>query len=244
MLKPGTPGTPLPSGRGGRRCVVAYSGGKDSHLALLAAVERGLRVEALVYFDGGERNRDFFHDNPRAALVRAHGRLAGIPVRVLDPRAAFAAGREAGTAALFSGVCAELGVKTVYCGATGEDDNTAAMRASAASAGLRLEAPLEKLDFAGVLSACAESGVRARIVGVEKGRRLRSWLGREAGPELAEFCRRRGAPDGNDFQTVVLESPLFGGAIKPLSCGRGETRDQLFLEVTRFRVERKKNGQA
>ena len=62
-----------------KRCAVIYSGGKDSHLALLEAAEAGGAVACLVSFDGGRRHEEHFNDSRKPELVAAHAKLMGLP---------------------------------------------------------------------------------------------------------------------------------------------------------------------
>jgi len=109
------------------------------------------------------------------------------------------------------------------------------MKKAAAQRGITLLAPLAGLDFTGVIKECSAEGVRALITGVDKGKKIKSWLGRNISLSLAAYLsgRTKTGPgaDGNDFQTLVLGSPLFSGEIKPLACRARETREQYFLEI-------------
>ena len=225
---------------GAKRCVVAYSGGKDSHLAVQCAIKNGFKVESLIYLDGGGFHPLFFNDFKKASLVKLHARLMGIPLAIIKPPASFDSKREETASRLIAGFCYKKKVKKVYCGATAEDDNTLRFKKAAAGYGLALGTPLIKLDFIGVLRECLKSGVKALITGVEKKKNLKKWLGKLINPELIDYIRYRqeaaGFVDGNDFQTVVLNSPLFDKEIKPVNFSKLESRDQYFLEITKYKL--------
>ncbi len=146
---------------GAKRCVVAYSGGKDSHLAVKCAIKNGFKVESLIYLDGGGSHHLFFHDFKKVSLVKLHARLMGIPLVIINPLASFDGKKEETTSRLIADFCYKRKVKKVYRGATAEDDNTIRFKKAAAGYGLALGTPLIKLDFTGVLRECFKSGVKA-----------------------------------------------------------------------------------
>ncbi|HNW44826.1 MAG TPA: hypothetical protein PKI19_10005 [Elusimicrobiales bacterium] len=217
------------------RCVAAYSGGKDSHLAVQFALEKGLKVESLIYLDGGASHAGFFHDSRKVSLVKLHARLMGLPVAVLKTPPSFEGKKGEETSKLLADLCRRKKVSSVYCGATAEDDNTQGLKKAAARQGFSLETPLLRLDFSGVLRECARRGIKALITGVEKRKGLKGCLGRLMDPAFAGFLAGRppaaAAVDGNDFQTFVLASPLFRKEIRPAELQVRESRDQYFLEI-------------
>lgn len=228
-----------PAGSG--RCVVAYSGGKDGHLALRAAIRSGLKVESLIHLDGGGSHPVYFHDFGKLPAVRLHARLLGLPLAVLKTPAGFDHRKAGAIAGLLAGYCRGRGIKKVYCGITAEDDNTLALNEAAPAYGLEFATPLVKLDFIGVLQECFRAGIKALITGVEKKKGIKSWLGRPISPELVAYLRRRqkngDALDGNDFQTCVLKSPLFSGESRPGGFSVRESRDQYFLKIRDYRLK-------
>ena len=225
----------MTSGKCTKRCVAAYSGGKDSHLAVNLAIEKGFKVESLLYLDGGASHSWFFHDSRKVSQVKLHARLMGLPITVMKTPASFEGKKGQETAKLIAAFCREKKVKTVYCGATAEDDNTSGLKKAASRHGFSLKTPLLGLDFNGVLDECFRRGIKALITGVEKRRNIKSCLGRLMDPAFKDFLLNRrpagGAVDGNDFQTYVLKSPLFRKEINPAGFSVRESRDQYFLEI-------------
>lgn len=229
--------------KGVRSCAVIYSGGKDSHLALLRALGAGVNVSCLLTVDGGAGHAAFFHDLRKVELLRAQARLMGIPLFVL--KAGGAKPRRAGVAGILERLAEGAGklydFDALVSGASDMDDNgnAADFVQAARSLGLRLEVPVAALDVADSAAECARAGVTALIVGVERAVHRR-WLGREFGPEFASYVaglRRKGVlADGNDFQTLVTGSPLFGGPFEVLRSGTVRVRERSFLQVSGYRA--------
>lgn len=228
----------------GLRCAAIYSGGKDGHLALLRAMGAGAAVSCLVTIDGGPRHASFFHDLRKVPLLRAHARLMGLPLAVCPP-AGFAP-KEAGLAGalrLLARAAGRRGFDLLVSGASDLDDagGAADFRSVGAGLGLRVETPAAALDVPDAVVECARLGVKAVIVGTERAVDPR-WLGREFGLEFCEYIlrlRARGVKvDGNDFQTLVTDSPAFSAPVELLSTRALRLRDRSLLKVLSFRAGR------
>ncbi|KAF0127676.1 MAG: hypothetical protein FD189_1460 [Elusimicrobia bacterium] len=234
---------------GRERCAIVYSGGKDGHLALLRALRDGLKPVCLINIDGGRRHAAIFNDLRKTAVLRLHSRLLGIPLFIyratpdFDPSAG-----PAELARIFSAAAAKHDFSIVYCGASDRDERGKArdFRRNAGIAGFRLVTPFSARGTCGRIRLTAELGVKAVITAVEPAVGGR-WLGRPLDGGFADFAAkaaRRGKPiDGNDFQTLVLESPAMRGRVELLSTRKGKRGGTSFLRVLSFRAA-KKGGSA
>jgi len=228
-----------------KNCAVIYSGGKDSHLALLEAAGAGRRIACLVGFDGGRRHEEYFNDSRKPDIVAAHAKLLGLPSVIVKTGPGFNVKALSRNVALLAaaarGACGAdtlvSGVARCRCG--GKIDS---WRKAAAKAGFGLEAPVIGFDLVYAVRLCLELGVRALITGVEAKKADRSWLGREMDEAFLAYItaeKKAGrAIDGSDLQTLVLASPAFAGRIVPLKLTPGRQGGQALLRVDKFKVVR------
>jgi len=228
-----------------KNCAVIYSGGKDSHLALLEAASAGLKIACLVSFDGGPGHTRYFNDFRKPEIIAAHAGLLGVASVVVTTGPGFAPKALARNVALMAEAAREAcgadtlvsGVARCRCG--GKIDS---WRKAAAKAGFGLEAPVIGFDLVYAVRLCLESGVRALITGVETKKVAKRWLGREMDAEFLAYItdeKKAGRTiDGSDLQTLVLESPAFAGRIAPLQLTPGRIGGQALLKVEKFKVVR------
>ena len=233
------------NGRQMKKCAVIYSGGKDSHLALLEAASSGAKIACLVSFDGGAGHAEYFNDYRKPELVAAHAGLLGVPAVILKTGPDFRVKALARNVALMARAAREAcgadtlvsGVARCRCG--GKIDS---WRKAAARAGFGLDAPVIGFDLIYAVRLCLELGVRALITGVEAKKVDRRWLGRELDGEFLAYLsaeKKAGRTvDGSDLQTLVLESPAFAGRVIPLKLVPGRIAGQELLKVEKFRVVR------
>ncbi len=228
-----------------KRCAVIYSGGKDSHLALLEAADAGCAVTCLVVFDGGRRHEEYFNDSRKPELVAAHAKLLGLPCVTVKTGPAFRVKALSKSVALLAAAAREAcgadmlvsGVARCRCG--GKIDS---WRKAAAKAGFGLQAPVIGFDLIYAVRLCLRLGVKALITGVETKKVPRYWLGREMDGEFLDYLlvqKRAGRTvDGSDLQTLVLASPVFAGRIVPLKLAPGRIGGQELLKVEKFKIVR------
>lgn len=225
-------------------CAVIYSGGKDSHLALIAAARSGTRIACLITIDGGSRHPSLFNDLLKLPMIKLHARLMGLPLFVLKAPSDF--DLEVGPAEMariFSAAAARYPFDTVYCGTSFHDEgsNSADMRRSARAAGFRMLTPFSRQDVYAKIKQSAREGLDVLIVGMEK-RLDPRWLGSRMDASFADYLRREamsGNPaDGNDFQTLVLGSPLMKKSVRVSRVSRLSNRHSRFLRVDAFTAAR------
>lgn len=229
-----------------RRCAVIYSGGKDSHLALLEAAGTGHRLACLVGFDGGRRHEAYFNDSRKPELVEAHAKLMGLPCVTVKTGPGFNVKALARNVAALAAAAKERGADTLVSGVArcrcgGKIDS---WRKAAAKAGFGLEAPVIGFDLVYAVRLSLKLGVKALITGVEARKVPLYWLGREMDGDFLKYItaqKKAGRTvDGSDLQTLVLASPVFAGRIEPLKFTRGRIGGQELLRVEKFKVVRGK----
>jgi uncharacterized protein (TIGR00290 family) len=199
---------------------LAWSGGKDSALALAALLRDGIEVAALLTTFTDDYDRVSMH-GVRRALVRDQAAAAGIPlVEVGIPAACvdevYTARMEA---ALVSPPLVELG--TVAFGDLFLEDVRAYREERLASAGKAALFPLWHCDTTALARSFVEDGFQAYVVCVDTRRLDASFAGRDYDAAFLD-----GLPFGIDpcgengeFHSFVYGGPCFE---RPVPCLVGE----------------------
>ncbi|MBO4556549.1 MAG: hypothetical protein J5706_07290 [Elusimicrobiales bacterium] len=214
---------PYAENKTNRKLAAIYSGGKDGHLSLLMAMSAGSSISCLITIDGGKDHSHFFHDLRKTEIIRIHAEKMDIPLVICKLVPGMRQGK-AGTADMLA-YLAETAAKeysfdALCCGATdGDDDgNAESFRKSGIAAGIMVETPLAGLNASDILRRQENAGVRAIIVAAERGKLPESLLGMETGSRFASMLeklnKKGNYDDGNDFQTIVTDSPLFPSPIE------------------------------
>ncbi len=209
--------------RKGKRCAAIYSGGKDGHLALARAVERGYSVSCLINIDGGARHREYFTELRKTGVVRLHARLLGMPLFVWKAPSDFSPKKLSDLLPrLLGAVRSRYAFDVVVSGALEGDEGVNA--SDLKNAGKRCGFMVETLCRGASLESAARElmrrGMRAVIVGVDREVGM-EWLGRPLDGQFLAHARRLRAAGkkitSNSVQTTVVESPLFRGRVKIVS---------------------------
>lgn len=230
--------------KNGRKYAAVYSGGKDGHLALMKKTDEGAEISCLIYIDGGESHTAMYHDLCKTDIIKLHSSRMNIPLVICPALPEMKAGRmplsemfryAADTAAekySFDAIC---------CGTTDGDDKGSAeyFREAGRTIGIDIETPLSGLSVTDILNLQTDRKVKAIIVAAENGKLPASVLGREAGSSLARILchlNERGiSADGNDFQTLVTDSPLFSSPVEILKTEIIKDIERAYLEITEFK---------
>lgn len=201
-----TPG----SGPGGPAYAVAWSGGKDSTLALHRARTAGLRVTRLASMVDGETDRVPYHGT-RADVLAAQASALGLELELGRT------GPGAGFEQVFTDLLDELsaeGVRGVVFGNVHLADVRAWWEKRVGAAGLEHVEPLWGGDPGRLVREYVRLGYRSRVVSVLLDSPADpAWLGRELDGELLEEIGRRPEVDPSgehgEFHTVCHDGPLF-----------------------------------
>ena len=204
------------------RVAALYSGGKDSTYALHVAQQRGWEVARLVSILPEDPASMLYHV-PDLHVVPLLAEAMGIPL--LQERAGTGEGAELD--ALYRGL-SKAEVDAVLVGAIASDYQHSRVNAVAHDLGLRVFAPLWRLDQERLLRDYLDAGIEAVFTSVSAEGLGREWLGRRLDPEavkeLLDLHRRVGLSpcgEGGEFETLVTFAPMFSGRLEIL---RTETR--------------------
>jgi ABC transporter with metal-binding/Fe-S-binding domain ATP-binding protein len=194
------------------RVAVLYTGGKDSHYALMRALEAGLEVACLITAVPGRPDSYMFHSiNVRWSAL--HGEAVGMPHHFVEVSGVKEAEVEELAEAL-RGIKRGRGIEGLVSGAVASRYQKSRVDAVAERLGLKHVAPLWGRDPERLLREEA-SAMRFMVVAVMALGLGPSHLGRVVTPEVAEeiiaLSRRYGfspVGEGGEYESFVVESPL------------------------------------
>ncbi len=204
------------------RVAALYSGGKDSTYAVYVAQQRGWDVGALVSILPEDPASMLYHV-PDLHVVPLLAEAMGIPL----VRERAGAGEGAELEALRRALTT-IDVDAVVVGAIASDYQHSRVNGVAHDLGLRVFAPLWRLDQRRLLMEYIDAGIEAVFTSVSAEGLGKEWLGRPldrpAAEELLELHRRVGLSpcgEGGEFETLVTYAPGFS---KRLEISRAEPR--------------------
>jgi ABC transporter with metal-binding/Fe-S-binding domain ATP-binding protein len=197
------------------KAAVLFSGGKDSNLALQKAVESGVEVGCLVNLKPAADDSFMFH-KPCVDLTPLQAGRMGY--RIISSEVSGVKEREVDE---MKTVLSALDVDAVVSGAVESQYQKSRVDRVAGELGLKSIAPLWHMDGRRILDELLEREFKVMFVGVAAEGLGRGWLGRiitqETVDELMELNRRYSihlAGEGGEYETLVLDGPLFKSGIK------------------------------
>ncbi len=204
----------------GAALALAWSGGKDSALALWALGQEGVVPAALMTTVTADHDRVSMH-GVRRSLLRRQAAAAGVPLVEVDiPAACTNDVYERRMAAAFAS--AELAaVDEVAFGDLFLEDIRAYREQRLAAAGRRARFPLWQRDTAALAQRFVAAGFRAIVVCVDPRALDRSFAGRDYDGRLLADLPGGVDPCGEngEFHTFVTAGPVLSA---PVACRRGE----------------------
>jgi diphthine-ammonia ligase len=196
------------------KAAVLYSGGKDSNLALELAVESGLNVSPLVSVKPKADDSYMFH-KPCIDLTSLQAEALGIELIKKD-----VSGLKEQEVIELKNILSGLDVDAVVSGAVESSYQKTRIDSIASELSLESVTPLWGMKPEEIMEAVIQD-YSAMIVAVAAEGLTREWLGRLIDrycfEELVELNRRHGihlAGEGGEYETLVLDGPLFKKRIK------------------------------
>lgn len=221
------------AGPGGPPYAVAWSGGKDSTLALHRARTAGLRVTHLASVVDGESDRIPYHGT-RAGVLAAQADALGLELALART------GPERGFEEAFTGLLEELsagGIEGMVFGNVHLADVRAWWEKRVGAAGLEHVEPLWGGDPARLVREFVQLGYRSRVVSVlldspaDPG-----WLGRDVDRALMEEITGRPEVDPcgerGEFHSVCHDGPLFLRAVQLEAGDTSEVEGHRVLDLS------------
>jgi ABC transporter with metal-binding/Fe-S-binding domain ATP-binding protein len=200
------------------------SGGKDSTLAVFRALKEGMVLRYVISMIPTNPESYMFHF-PNAGIARTHAELMGVPAIVKDtPGMKEEELRELEEA--IESVRDSIG--SVSVGAVESTYQRDRLQRICRKMGMEMFAPLWHNKPKALWEECLDNGFRIMIVGVGCEGLGKEWLGRvidrKALRELERLSKKHKfhlGGEGGEFETTVLDCPMFSRSIKVL---RGETK--------------------
>lgn len=197
------------------RVAVLFSGGKDSTYAAYVALQRGWDVSHLLSVRPADPESPLYHV-PNLDLTRLQAEALGIPL-VEEP----AEPGEAGELGALRRILGRTDADSVVVGAIASDYQHSRVNGVAESLGLRVFAPLWRLDPRALAREYLRAGMAIVFSSVSAEGLDASWLGRRwddrAVEDLLRLQATRGVHpcgEGGEFETLVLDAPPFGSAVE------------------------------
>jgi diphthine-ammonia ligase len=192
-----------------------FSGGKDSTMAVWKAVEAGHSVECLVTLVSANPESYMFHTpNIWLAELQAEAMGKDLVVAATEGRKEEELGD---MEAALRKATERFGVEGVVTGAVASAYQLERVKRVCGGLGLECVNPLWGIDQRKLLECLLAGGFRVMVSGVFAWPLGRDWLGREIdGKAICEISRLQDryrispAGEGGEFETTVLDAPLFG----------------------------------
>jgi len=192
------------------RVAALYSGGKDSTYAVHVAQQRGWEVTHLVTILPQDPASMLYHV-PNLHLVPLLAESIGVPL-VQEPAGM---GEDAELDALRQAL-SSIRVDCLVVGAIASDYQHSRVNIVGHDLGLRVFAPLWRVDQPSLLRDYLAAGIEAIVTSVSAEGLGRDWLGRtlnaDAVDELLALHERVGLSpcgEGGEFETLVVHAPGF-----------------------------------
>lgn len=218
----------------GAAYALAWSGGKDSALALHRSRIAGRRVTHLLSIVDGPSGRVPYH-GVRRELLRAQADALGVELVLRDASGEAGSGfEEAFRDAL--GELSERGLRGLVFGNIHLDDVRAWYEERVTGAGLEHVEPLWGGDPARLVREFVRLGYRSRVVSVQLDSDADpDWLGRDLDAELLERLAARPDVDPcgekGEFHSFCWDGPLFRAAVDTVEDGTLEVEGHRILDL-------------
>jgi uncharacterized protein (TIGR00290 family) len=219
---------------------MAWTGGKDSSLALYEAEKLGYEVQCLVTFAWSE---DTFLAHP-LKFMALQAEALGLPHYTLNVREPFERGYEEALSSLKR----EYGIEIVATGDIAEvaGHNPNWLDERAAHAKIDLIRPLWHNSRIELLNRLLELGFKVVISCVNRRWLTDEWLGVELSPDaiqrLVEVHERTGldlSGEQGEYHTLVIDGPQFKKKIRIESYSKQGNDSIMYIRLEKLRLEEK-----
>lgn len=221
-----------------------YSGGKDGHLAILNILKQGHKVSCLINIDGGAKHRKIFHDLRKTEILRSHAELMNIPIVICKAPENMTGGTDS-LGETIKYICDKAAEKynfdALCSGASDEDDkgNAEDFIKAGKRKGITVVTPIADYGVYKSIKYAQKEHVTAIIVGAENQKISPDFLGKKLDAEFTDYLKHLNESgtkaDGNDFQTLVINSPLFSRPIKIVKAKTVKDKERFLYKITDFK---------
>ncbi len=200
---------------------VLFSGGKDSTYVVYKAIQEGLCVKCLITMRSENTESYMFHTSA-IEMTGLQSEALGIPIRYFNTRGL----KEKELLDLEEAIkqaMKEFGFKVLGVGALASEYQRARVKKICDSLGLEMFAPIWKIDQKEYLKILVENSFDVRFTAIGALGLDESWLGRSLDESslksLIELQGKYGlhlGGEGGEYETLVLDCPVFSKRIKVL----------------------------
>ncbi len=214
----------------GDKVFISWSGGKDSYLAMLFAIEHGLKPACLLSFtgaDGQSRSHGL-----KTSMLKAQASSLGIPLHTEEVTWE---GYEAGFEAAVKELKDKYGVTGGVFGDINLQEHLDWVEKMSLRCGIKHNLPLWMMEEKNVSEELIRLGGKAMLVAIRNDLVDEKWLGRIMDTEYIDYCLTMGISpcgEGGEAHTLVIDGPLFK---TPLNCKHGKIRhkdNHSFIEIS------------
>jgi len=191
------------------KCLVLFSGGKDSTLALFLSMQSCF--EPFLFSVVAEEYSMMYH-YPNIELTKKQAEAMGLEI--------FYA-KEGNEIEKIKELKESIGIEAMVCGAVKSDYQKTRIERMCYENGLKFYAPLWNLDPLRIYNALFEACFRFIITSVSANGLDESWLGKEITrnnlKELMDLCSKYGINpvfEGGEAETFVFDGPIFKHGLK------------------------------
>ncbi len=212
----------------GEKVFVSWSGGKDSYLAMLKAVEAGLDVVCLLNFLGTHGNS--MSHGVSGGVLNSQAKALGL--RLESERVTWDSYEEGFVRAVER--LKEEGVTGGVFGDINLPGHREWVEKICGRLGITAHLPLWGMEEEQVVTELLARGSRLQIVALDKAGLSREWLGKEINQEFIEACKIAGVtPCGEkgEYHTLVVGGPLFKNPLMLSESGWRQEENKYFLEL-------------
>jgi len=235
-----------------------YSGGKDSHIAIYKAKIKGYNIPYVFTLNGGKEHFRAFNNFINVDLIKEHCRLMGINLvehRFKVDRKFF----EKGEDAYISVFCS--GIRKVVSKLKSKGDNITffssidyelekndkilvrGIKKFLKESNVKFYSAVNGRSTLDILKLSLKLGIKSLIVGIERNVNI-YWIGKIITHDFIDYIinekNRGNFIDANDFQTLVIESPLMRKKIRindfDLIYDPLKTTTSILLKIKKFEV--------
>jgi diphthamide synthase (EF-2-diphthine--ammonia ligase) len=210
-----------------KTCISNYSVGKDSHIAIYKAKIKGYNIPYVFTLNGGKEHFRAFNNFINVDLIKEHCRLMGINLvehRFKVDKKFF----EKGEDAYISVFCS--GIKKVVSKLNFQGDNITffssidyeleendkilvrGIKKFLKESNIKFYSAVKGRSTLDILELSLKLGIKSLIIGVERNIDI-YWLGKIITYDFIDYIinekNKGNFIDTNDFQTLVIESPLM-----------------------------------
>ena len=227
------------------KVAVLYTGGKDSVFAMQRAMQQGREIACLITLKSENPSSYMFHTSNIDLIKTLHSKALGIPIIFKKTKGVKEEELRDLKAALQLAI-KKYKIEGVVSGAAASEYQRYRVETVCADIGLRSLAPLWHLDPEIYISELIKEGFEAIFSSVSTEGMGQTWLGRKFDMQALEDLKKLNAKfgihiggEGGEFETFVLDGPLFKKRIEILDAEKSWKEDHGIYAIKKARLVKK-----